>query len=308
MLRKIAKGILHPARAANRIYGNAYLWNYNYARLRQPKAKGAVPQHDARVHTEVVRQLNSEGYDVHDYTLDIDDFRRYLRQANYSQFPGYYRGGKNRAVTNFTEKALEHYLAAKFLGLGPGDVYIDIANDESPAPKIYHALYGCKSYRQDLKFPPGLHGDAIGGSAASMPLPDGYATAMALHCSFEHFEGDADTCFIREANRVLADGGKLFILPLYLHTQYSIQTDPAVLPKGGIEFEPEATLYCARSWGNRHGRVYSVPQLTARIRPALGSLDLTVYVVQNEKAVDPSCYVKFIGVFEKTQSSRSRMP
>jgi hypothetical protein len=307
MLHKIAKGIVHPVRAAHYIYSNSYLWNYNYTRLRQPKATGAAPQHNTRVHGEVVRQLREEGYDVRDYSVDVEDFRNYLRRANYSQFPAYYAGGKNPSSSNFTEKALEHYLAAKFLDLSPTDVYIDIANEESPTPAIYTELYRCKSYRQDLKFPPGFHGDTIGGSAASMPLPDGFATKMALHCSFEHFEGDADASFIKEANRVLDDGGKLCILPLYLHTAYAIQTDPAVLPKGGIQFEPEAILYCARTWGNRYGRIYSVPQLTARIRSVLGSLNLTIYVVQNEKEVDTSCYVKFIGVFEKLQRNRSTL-
>lgn len=302
MLRKIAKGIAHPVRAAHYVYGNAYLWNYNYARLRQPKATGVVPQHDARVHAEVVRQLKGKGYEVRDYTVDVEGFRRYLREANYSQFRRYYGGGR---APNFTEKALEHYLAAQFLDLSPADTYIDIANDESPVPEIYKRLYGCKSYRQDLKFAPGLHGERIGGSAASMPVPDGFVTKMALHCSFEHFEGDADTSFIKEANRVLASGGKLCIVPLYLHTEYAIQTDPAVLPKSGISFEPEAILYCARFWGNRHGRIYDVARLNTRIRSFLGSLDLTIYVVQNEKSVDPSCYVKFVGVFEKTRESSS---
>jgi SAM-dependent methyltransferase len=300
VLRKITKGITHPVRAAHYIYGNAYLWKYNYARLPGPKAKGAVPQHNARVHVEVIRQLREERYDVRNYTVDAADFRRYLREANYSRFRRYYGGGK---APNFTEKALEHYLAAKFLGLRSGDVYIDVANDESPAPKIYSALYGCKSYRQDLKFPPGLHGDTIGGDAANMPVPEGFATKMALHCSFEHFEGDSDTRFIKEANRVLRDVGKLCILPLYLHTEYSIQTDPAVLPKSGVSFEPEATLYCARFWGNRHGRIYDVAHLSSRIRSVLAGLHLTIYVVQNEKSVDPSCYVKFIGLFEKKPPS-----
>jgi SAM-dependent methyltransferase len=296
MLRKVVKGILQPARAAGYLYGNAYLWRHNYNRLRQPKAKGPVPQHNPRVHAKVVRQLKEQGFDVRDYAVDVNDFQSYLRRADYSRFHRYYSGGKGR---NFTEKALEHYLAAKFLDLGPGDVYIDIANDESPAPNIYSGLHGCKTYRQDLKFPQGVHGETIGGSAASMPLPDGFATKMALHCSFEHFEGDADSCFIKEANRVLAPSGKLCILPLYLHTQYCVQTDPAVLPRQGMRFDPEATLYCARFWGNRHGRIYDIAHLNSRIRSVLGSLNLVIYVVQNEKAVDPSCYVKFVGVLDK---------
>jgi hypothetical protein len=291
-------------RVARFIYGNTYRWKYNYPRLRQPKAKGPVPQHNVGVHAAIISQLTEEDYRLHDYTIDLEDFRDYLRRANYSRFPSYYGGGRSPSSGNFTEKALEHYLAAKLLDLRAGDVYVDVANDESPTPEIYSVLYGCKSYRQDLKFPPGIHGDTIGGSAASMPVPGGFATKMALHCSFEHFEGDADTCFIKEANRVLGEGGRLCIVPLYLHTQYSIQTDPAVLPKGSLTFEPDAILYCARFWGNRHGRIYDVVHLTSRIRSALDDLHLTIYVVKNEKAADPSCYAKFVGLFEKTRPDR----
>ncbi|MGH9469657.1 MAG: hypothetical protein ACRD1N_04855 [Terriglobia bacterium] len=295
-LQKIANGIAHPLRAAQLVYGNTYLWNHNYNNLRRPKARGAVPQHSSAVHEEVIRQLREEQYDVREYKIDIQDFRRYLAQANYAQFPRYYRGGK---AVNFFEKSLEHYLAATFLGFRPGEVYIDVANDSSPTPEIYAALYGCTAYRQDLTFPEGVHGKRIGGDAARMPLPAGFAAKMALHCSFEHFEGDSDIRFITEANRLLKEGGRLCILPLYLHTEYSIQTDPAVHSQSGIPFEPDAVLYCARWYGNRHGRIYSVAKLTSRIRAALGSLRLAIYVIQNGKEIAPSCYLKFVAVFER---------
>lgn len=47
-------------------------------------------------------------------------------------------------------------------------IYIDIANASCPTPEIYHKLYGCKVYRQDLVFPEGIHGNAIGGDAGSI--------------------------------------------------------------------------------------------------------------------------------------------
>jgi hypothetical protein len=38
----------------------------------------------------------------------------------------------------------------------------------------------------------------VGSDAAAMPLEDAFADRMALHCSFEHFEG-RDNRFVAEA-------------------------------------------------------------------------------------------------------------
>ena len=271
-----------------------FLWNSCCAGLREPKVLSWVPN-DVSIQNQIRVQLQAAGFDLASYKVDTSDFADYLRKAQYHRFRRYYDGGRARA---FLEKSLEHYVAAKLLGLQNEDVYIDIANDRSPTPEIYRDLYGCAAYRQDLKFPAGMHGNAIGGDAADMPLEDGFATKMALHCSFEHFEGDSDIRFIREAGRILRKGGRLCILPLYLFTEYAIQTDPTVFPKGGIEFESDAVLYCARGYRNRHGRVYSVPKLATRVRENLGKLRLTLYVIENEREVDPYCYLKFAALIE----------
>ena len=271
------------------------LWDYYYAALREPKVKSAVP-HDPLIQNEIMKKLKESGLKIIDFEINVTDYKRYIDNVEYHKFPSYYGGGK---ASNFAEKSLEHYLAAKMLNLCKDDVYIDIANANSPTPEIYHKLYGCEVYRQDLVFPEGVHGNVIGGDAGNMSVEDGYATKMALHCSFEHFEQDNDIGFIKEASRVLRKGGKLCILPLYLFNKYAIQTDPAVLPKGRILFESDAVVYCAKGWGNRHGRFYDVPHFIARIRNNLNGLKLTIYVVQNEKEVDPSCYVKFILLLEK---------
>lgn len=271
------------------------LWDYYYNALREPKVKFAVP-HDPRIHSEIIKELKKNNFNVADFEIDVTDYRHYIKNAEYHKFPSYYSGGK---ASNFIEKSLEHYLAAKLLNLSKDDVYIDIASRNSPTPEIYHKLYGCKVYRQDLVFPKGIHGNVIGGDACNMLVKDGFATKMALHCSFEHFEHDSDIRFIEEAHRVLAKEGKLCILPLYLFNKYAIQTDPIVLPKGRISFEKDAILYCARGWGNRHGRFYDIPHLITRVKNNLNDLKLTMYVVQNEKEVASSCYIKFIGLLSR---------
>jgi hypothetical protein len=302
---KIKKAIKHPDkiyRFVNRKFKKAWnylFWDFYYAALREPKIKSAPfnPQKLAipngpEIHKEIVKELRENNFNVIEFEINIADYRTYIHDAEYQKFPNY-------KPTNFIKKSLEHYLAAKILNLSYEDVYIDIASAASPAPEIYRKLYGCKVYKQDLTFPEGLHGNVIGGDAGNMPVDNGFATKMALHCSFEHFEQDADIRFIKEAGRVLSKGGELCIVPLYLFNQYVIQTDPAVLPKGGIPFESDAVLYCVKGWGNRHGRFYSIPKLVERIKNNLNSLALSVYVIQNEKEVDPSCYTKYIALFKK---------
>ena len=131
-----------------------------------------------------------------------------------------------------------------------------------------------------------------------MPVPDSFASKMTLHCSFEHFEGDADIRFIRESCRVLKFGGKLCILPLYMHRFYAIQTDPLAY-KGNFIFEEDATIYYARGWGERHGRYYDVKHFISRIVQNMGDLKLKLFFVENAKDVHPSCYLRFIALFEK---------
>lgn len=294
----IRKVLRDPYRASQHIVFKVrenLRWDHYYDTLRQPKVKSAVP-HDRKIQNEITKELKNSGFDVIDYKIDTNDYRRYLANAEYYKFPNYYEGGK---MMSFIEKSLEHYLASKLLNLSKEDIYIDIANANSPAPEIYHKLYDCEVYRQDLIFPEGFHGNVIGGDASNMSIQDGFTTKMALHCSFEHFEGDSDMKFIREANRVLKRGGKLCILPLYLFNKYAIQTNPATLSEGKMLFESDAILYCVKGWRNQHSRFYDVPHLTTRIGGNLNDLRLTIYVVQNEKEIDLSCYIKFIALLAK---------
>jgi SAM-dependent methyltransferase len=267
----------------------AFLWDYYFSRLPDPKRE-AIDDEDARAHEEVVRGLRQSGFDLHDINIDASDFDDYLRRADYPRYSHYYAGG---SAPLFREKALEHYLAASLLDLSPDDLLIDIAAGISPAADIYHRLYGCQSFSQDLAYEAGIQGRRIGGDATSLPLPDDFASRMALHCSFEHFEGDADIRFLQEARRVLRSGGRVCILPLYLSTEYQNLTDPVVLPKGDLPFEPGAVVVGVRGYFNRFGRVYDV------VGENLGGLALKLYQVLNAAEIDPACYLRLAAVMEK---------
>jgi SAM-dependent methyltransferase len=274
------------------------LWDAYCAALREPKIESDVPQ-NKEVQNDVAIELKKNRLDLVDIRIDINDYKLWKEKAEYQKIWFYYLkfGVIGR---NLPEKSLEHYLAAKLLDLSEEDIYIDVGSSGSPTAEIYRKMYGCKTYMQDLVFPHGVYRNIIGGDAGNMPVENGFASKMACHCSFEHFEGDSDIAFIREAGRVLRNGGKLCILPFYFFTIYAIQTDPTVLPKGTQQFENDATLFCAKKyWGNRHGRFYDVSHFMSRIVNNMGCLKLRLYRVRNEKQVSPSCYVKFVALFEK---------
>ncbi len=297
-LLKMHTAIRHPKRAFKFVIRKTkgiLLWNHYYSSLREPKVKSSIilhPQVD-----DIVDDLKKNGVNIIDFKVNLAEFRQYLDKADYSKFPNYYGGGKAK---NFIEKSLEHYLTSRMLEISKDDVYIDVASENAPTAEIVHKLTGCTAYRQDLIFPKGVHGSTIGGDACNMPVKDGFATKMALNCSFEHFEQNADMRFIKEASRVLRKGGKLCIAPLYLFNKYVILTDPVVLPREGMPFDSDAILYCVKDWGERHARFYDVSHLVSRVING-SDLKLTLCVVLNEREVDQTCYVKFVGLFEKTE-------
>jgi SAM-dependent methyltransferase len=260
-------------------------------RIHQPQVDGAVAN-DAASREAILNGLRERGFDVRDYEVDVSAYHAYVSRAGYShRHPQYYPFA-------VAEKSLEHFIAADLLRLQADDVYIDIASEHSPVPEIYERLFQCRVYRQDLAYPPGLHGDTIGGDAAALPIASGFASKVALHCSFEHFEADTDERFVRELGRVLRPGGAACIVPLYLFDRYAIQTDPAI-SAGGVDFDPEATIYYAPGWNNRHGRFYDPERLDQRIRKNLAGLEMVVYRIANAAEVDPSCYVEFAAVFRR---------
>ncbi len=269
-----------------------FLWERCYARLRQPKRRGSIAPTTAE-EEEIAAELARKGLAVEGISVDVSDFRRWLQRAQPIYDAHRYRG------PYFAEKALEHYLAAKLLGLNSSTSYLDAASASSPAPEIYAALYGAPVLRQDLAYPQGRHGQIIGGDAADLPLPDASLHAMALHCSFEHFEGDSDGCFVAEAARVLRPGGRLCIVPLYLAQEYAIQTDPAAWNAADMEFENDAVVYCERGFGNRFGRFYSVKKFMQRVAARAPEMRLTLFFVENAIEVDPVCYLRFAAVWER---------
>jgi SAM-dependent methyltransferase len=278
------------------LFGAPYF--YYYRRLRNPKHWGYLRSRED-TNDLIAASLRSVGVNVVSMNLDPQEYHDYFERAEYrTRYPRYYKG-------NIHEKSLEHFIAQKLLTLSPGDIYIDIASQHSPVPEIYSRLYGCQTYAQDLAYAHGIHGHKIGGDAASLPLPDGFATKMALHCSLEHFENESDIGFVREARRVLSTGGKLVVVPLYLSERYIILTDPLLygLTRPPVRFEPEALVCAIMAYGNRHGRLYDVEHLSKRLLENAEGLAIEIVRFPNHKEIHSSCYASFALVATKVDSA-----
>ncbi len=188
----------------------------------------ALPYYSA-----IADRLGSAGVQVEEQTIDPQDFKRWLE--DFPEMRRAYEGSGDA----FIEKCLEHYLTFTYLGLDRTDVFIDVAAGESPWASMLRSRLGIKSFRLDLSYRSGIHGTDIGADAGNTALPPDFCSAMALHCAFECFMGEADVRFIREASRILNARGRYAIVPLYLDDEYFVGTSPWC-DQRTVEIDPKA--------------------------------------------------------------------
>ena len=250
-------------------------------------------------------ELDTQLVKVERYQIDIEGYKKYIKSTEYPI--SYYGGGKD-PKQNFIEKSLEHFVSLSFLPLDPSKTFMDIAAATSPFSEIVKEKFNVKaSYKQDLIFPSGVHGNTVGGNASHISLPDASVDGATLHCSLEHFEGDSDSLFFQEMERILKPEGALVVLPFYLAYQYTNHVDPVFnllrFHTVQLDTDPRVQLRYA-TWKQFFSRHYDPIALNERVISKTKNLELTIYHVQNFKDVDSSCYLRFIGVFRKKSWSK----
>ena len=190
------------------------------------------------------------------------------------------------------QKFLEYYISYRYLDLNSSDTYIDIAAQDCPFAFFVREKFECKVYRQDLYYiKKGIHGDDIGGDASNMPLKDESISKISLHNSFEHFEGNSDIHFIREAQRVLAVGGKLVIVPAFFEDGYRVEKK-----SGWVDEKGKKHLWGA---GARFSRWYDVEQFNKRIIQNSPFFKTQFYFIENIQEISRDCYGPLFVIFNK---------
>jgi SAM-dependent methyltransferase len=257
---------------------------------------GKLPAADSEM---ICKEMLKAGLEVLPYQINLPAFLRWL---DYADFPDFYVRLYGNA---FKEKALEHYIGAELLGMSKESVLIDVAASESPWMNIAPRLYGVTAIALDLKAPSFfVSGNKVVADATLLPFPDESIDSMALHCAYEMFEGESDSLLIPEAARALRKGGRLVILPLYMHHLYYVDSSPGA-DRRNIDYQGAKRVWREerdqkmRLGGIRFSRKYDVPAFVNRVVRFKGAMNLKIWYVQNEKEVDPTCYLKFAAVFEK---------
>lgn len=251
-----------------------------------------------RMYSEtILTGLSELDVSMEPYEIDGAGFHTYIETQG---FPRNYAGGPLNEGGFREQKLLEYYVSLDFLDVKPSDVVVDVGSEWALFPQKVRDSIGATVYQQDLVFEPGIHGTYIGGSAAQMPVPDGFADKIVLHNAYEHFEGSADSDFIGEAWRVLRPGGVLCILPLFMSDRFRILTDPLV-NREGITWDDEALIVQVPLWRNRFGRVYDAAALQRRVlAPATAcGFEATIYHVRNVKHVEPGSNLYFALLLRK---------
>ncbi|HEX6800284.1 MAG TPA: methyltransferase domain-containing protein [Ktedonobacterales bacterium] len=266
---------------------------YRHARVLLYKLRyGDVDESEQTVDAieSISRQMVGQGLRVERIQVNPAEYEAFIRAAAIPEavYSDLYRS-----------KLLEHFLSVQVLKPRPADVIVDVACFASPFAAMLRRLYGCQTYRQDLLFPPGIHGDRIGGNAAKLPLADASIRGMTLHNSLEHFEGDSDSLFIREAARVLQPGGSVCIVPLDMSATYSIRTDPT-LRRRNLTFDERAVVLPRPGLGQRHERFYDVAALQRRILNQSSLLRPSLTLVTNVADVCPGGKPLFVLTLEHT--------
>ena len=254
---------------------------------------GGINNTDPDCILHIRSEIQKSGITLREFRIERDDYSRSVKNAEYStRYPRYY-------TDNFYEKSLEHYICYQLLDLRKNDRFIDIASEHSPVGEIFSRLTGCTSYSQDIMYEKGIHKNRIGSDASDIPVPDNYFKAAIATCSIEHFENGSDIGFMKEMERVLEIAGKCIIIPLYLFSRPSCQTDPRYSIPGKVIFDEGADIYCAKNWGNRHGRFYSVSTLIERLIRPNRKMKFELYLITNPGEIDRSVYCRFFLAGEK---------
>ena len=181
------------------------------------------------------------------------------------------------------KKLIEFYCSYRVLNIEAKDTLMDVAGG------VYGYLQHTAASRRILQDRVVAQGTraALGSGveyvcsgAGAIPLQDRSVDKISAHHSFEHFQGNEDSRFIDEVQRLLSPGGICCIVPFLLSSRHYEITDKLTFrqkydPGSHRLIDPTASLPgCAFS--GHYARVYDVRAFCNRI---LSRIDTTRFAV-----------------------------
>lgn len=291
-------GLRGSAAIAGRRLRNRFLLRFDAWRFRN-ESHYANPTSEELERIEV--DLRALGIEITDYTPPEDRFQQF--KAN-NWFPQNYHGGRASGV--WDEKLLEHWIAGELLQLeqwAPSDIYVDMAACSSPWAMTLRERLGLAAFAIDLA-PVGLAYHELpyyrSENATHTSFVDGEVRGASLQCAYEMFQGQDDRLLIDELARILRPGGKVVILPLYMHTHYCAYSTPDYYGKG--HSDPDAKEYIRMDcYGVPSSRKYDAQQIKHRVLDPILNVGLRyrLLALRNKAALGDGIYCHFILEIEK---------
>ncbi len=245
---------------------------------------------------QIEQELCAVGVVIKEYEPPIQDYKDFVIGQ---YFPMHYHGGPKGGV--WDEKILEHWISSRMLGVmdySEEDVFIDVAAAGSPWVQILRERFGVEGFAIDIMEASKAYRDLpyyFVEDATATRFADGSVKGIALHCAYEMFLGDDDKKFIEEAARILKPGGKVIILPLYMHTHYCSYSTPEYYGKGYSD--PAAQEYVRLdSEGVPSSRKYNAVKLKERVLDLIveKGMHFKLYALRNKEELGDGVYCHFI--------------
>ncbi len=195
---------------------------------------GADKRLNSATHVEPFERL-CERFDfpVQRIDLDLDEYDAFVDD--------FVTGWQQRYADKYYKKPMELFVTYKLLDPQKDDAFMDAAGGINT---YLHKIDTAQKYMQNIvigedlrrRFGPEI--TYLEGDACSIPLEDASIDKISMHHSFEHFQGDSDSRFVEETQRLLKVGGKCCIIPIFLGDAY---VEVSRLPKPECPFDPQAT-------------------------------------------------------------------
>lgn len=189
-------------------------------------APGAANEEDA------IKMLEKNGWKNQSIYIPPEEFNAWLNKVDFeNRFPIFLQecGPPKQSTSNLIRKQFEYFLSYKLSDLNEFSKVIDVAAAQAPFQRLLRDIFGVQeSWRQDWNYRTNILNKTLGGNASSLEVDDESFDSLFLHNSWEHFEGESDFEFLKEASRVLKPGGKVFITPLFFGIEGFVTTSPEI--------------------------------------------------------------------------------
>lgn len=182
---------------------------------------------------QILKSLKEKDFHITQLEICESDFQKYLETVDYPErFPHYFRefSPPRQPDHIFNTKCLEHFLSFELCKISNNKTakVLDVAASNSPVKKVLETLGYTNIWKQDIQFTTDLSERIIGGDAKHIDADDNSFDTLLLHNSWEHFEGESPSMFIKEASRILKPNGTFCIIPLFCDITAFSLTSPSI--------------------------------------------------------------------------------